>query len=76
MPRRASRMSLLDAKHAGIRENPTAEELLAAVGEKCMMQSVLTAVFPLRYPLNQETTDQYTAVTATRPEGNPQARIS
>jgi len=67
-------MSPLDAKAVVIRERPMAEE--PAAEEKCMMLSALIAVLSHRYPLNPETTDQYTAVTATRPEGNPRARIS
>jgi hypothetical protein len=77
MLKRVSRTSLLVAKAAVISGRPTAEEQLAATaaGERCMMQSVLNAVFLPRYPLNPKTTDQSTAVIAIKPEGNPQARI-
>jgi len=68
-------MSPLVANLAAISENPAAGEQLAMVGEKCLAQSAQTAVLPPRYPLNQKTTDQYTAVIVTKPEGNPQARL-
>ena len=77
MLKKVSRTSLLVARAAVIIEKPTAEEQLAATvaEEKCMMQSVLNAVLQPKYPLNQKTTDQYTAVIATKPEGNLRARI-
>ena len=43
--------------------------------ESCTMRYVLNAVLAPRYLLNPETTDQYTATTATKLEGNPQARF-
>lgn len=77
MLKRVSRTSLLVAKPAVINEKPAAEEQLVAIaaGEKCTMRSALNAASKLRYPLNQKTTDQYTAVIVTKPEGNPQARM-
>jgi len=75
MQKKGFRMNLPDANHAAIRERPTAAEEQTAAGERCMMQYVLNAELILRCLLSQGTTDQSIAVTATRQEGNPQARI-
>ena len=74
--KKVSKTSPLVAKTAVTREKQVvavAEDPAVVAEEKCMMQSALSVEQPHRYHLNPRTTDQSTAVIATKLEGNPRA---
>ncbi len=74
--KKVSKTSPLVAKTAVTREKQVvavAEDPAVVAEEKCMMQPALSVDHPHRYHLNPKTTDQSTAVTATKLEGNPRA---